>query len=116
MEIIIAPNYEEMSRLAARLVRRQILQKPNSVLGLATGSTPIGLYDELVRMHRDEGLDFSKTTTFNLDEYLGLSPKQPAELPLLHGSAPVQPHQRAAGKDPCPLRSRRENRRILQLV
>lgn len=74
MEVIITANPEEMSKLAATLIRRQILQKPNSVLGLATGSTPIPLYAELVRMHREEGLDFSKVKTFNLDEYLGLPP------------------------------------------
>ena len=44
------------------------------VLGLATGSTPLGLYRELIRMHKEEGLDFSKVTTFNLDKYVGLRP------------------------------------------
>lgn len=74
MEVIITESADEMARMAAELFRRQILKKPNSVLGLATGSTPIPLYAELVRMHREEGLDFSKVVTFNLDEYLGLPP------------------------------------------
>lgn len=74
MEVIITKDYDELSRQAAQLIRRQILQKPSSVLGLATGSTPVGLYRELVRLHREEGLDFSKVVTFNLDEYLGLPP------------------------------------------
>ena len=77
MEIIIADNYEQMSCIAADMIERQLLRKPSSVLGLATGSTPVGLYRELVRRHKDEGLDFSKTLTFNLDEYLDLSPSHP---------------------------------------
>ena len=74
MEIIITETYDEMSKLAADILERQLLKKPNSVLGLATGSTPVGLYQDLVRRHREEGLDFSKVITFNLDEYLDLSP------------------------------------------
>lgn len=77
MEVLIADSYDDLNRMAASIIRRQLLVKPNSVLGLATGSTPIGTYDELVRMHREEGLDFSRVTTFNLDEYLGLPPSHP---------------------------------------
>src|SRR5512136_1258402 len=77
MEIIVADTAAEMSRAAARIVRRVLNAKPNAVLGLATGSTPLGLYQELVRMHREEGLDFSQVTTFNLDEYVGLRPSHP---------------------------------------
>lgn len=73
MEILVQNNAEEMSQVAARLVARVMNAKPNAVLGLTTGSTPLGLYKELVRMHRDEGLDFSQVTTFNMDEYVGLS-------------------------------------------
>ena len=53
------------------------VRKPDCVLGLATGSTPLGLYQELIRQHREEGLDFSRVTTFNLDEYVGLAPSHP---------------------------------------
>lgn len=74
MEVTIKPTYEEMSRAAAQEVARLLNTKPNAVLGMATGSTPLGLYQELVRMHREEGLDFSQVTTFNLDEYVGLAP------------------------------------------
>lgn len=74
MEVIITKNYDEMSKVAAEIIRRQIVSKPNSVLGLATGGTPVGTYKELVRMHKEEGLDFSKVITFNLDEYVGLPP------------------------------------------
>lgn len=73
MEVRIQPSYEVLSRSAAIEVRNVLNSKPNAVLGLATGSTPLGLYQELVRMHREEGLDFSQVTTFNLDEYVGLS-------------------------------------------
>ena len=77
MEVIIKPNYEEMSRAAAQVVKNVVNAKPNAVIGLATGSTPIGLYQELARMHREEGLDFSLVTTFNLDEYVGLPGDHP---------------------------------------
>jgi glucosamine-6-phosphate deaminase len=75
MEVVVHKTYEEMSRAAAHLVADVLNTKPNAVLGMATGSTPLGLYQELVRMHREEGLDFSQVTTFNLDEYVGLGPK-----------------------------------------
>ena len=77
MEIIVKETAEEMSRSAARVVARTLNAKPNAVLGLATGSTPLGLYKELVRMHKEEGLDFSQVTTFNLDEYVGLTQNHP---------------------------------------
>jgi glucosamine-6-phosphate deaminase len=74
MLVVIKENYDEMSKEAAKIVASRIRKKPNLVLGLATGSTPLGLYKELIRMHKEEGLDFSKVTTFNLDEYIGLPP------------------------------------------
>ena len=77
MEIIVKDNAEQMSRAAATIVARVLNAKPNAVLGLATGATPLGLYQELVRMHKDEGLDFSQVTTFNLDEYVGLTQRHP---------------------------------------
>ena len=73
MEVIIKESYADASVEAARIVAKLVKQKPNCVLGLATGSSPIGLYQELIRMHKNEGLDFSKVTTFNLDEYVGLN-------------------------------------------
>jgi len=72
MEIIIQQNKQAASVAAARVVARLVREKPDAVLGLATGSTPLPLYAELIRMHREEGLDFSAVTTFNLDEYVGL--------------------------------------------
>ena len=77
MEVHIKETYEEMSVAAARQVAEVMNTKPNAVLGLATGSTPQGMYQELVRLHREEGLDFSQVTTFNLDEYVGVPPSHP---------------------------------------
>lgn len=77
MRVIIERNYDAMSRKAAEIVAEVMRAKPDCVLGLATGSTPIGLYKELIRMHKEEGLDFSRVRTFNLDEYYGLAPDHP---------------------------------------
>jgi glucosamine-6-phosphate deaminase len=74
MLVIVNTTYDAMCKEAARLVADRLRKKPDLVLGLATGSTPLGLYRELIRMHKEEGLDFSKVTTFNLDEYVGLPP------------------------------------------
>ncbi|MEW6535199.1 MAG: glucosamine-6-phosphate deaminase [Candidatus Auribacterota bacterium] len=72
MKVIVKKTTEQMSREAAQIFADLIRQKPNCVLGLATGGTPVKMYQELIRMHKEEGLDFSKVITFNLDEYLGL--------------------------------------------
>jgi glucosamine-6-phosphate deaminase len=77
MEVIVQPDYEQMSKVAAQIVVEILNAKPNAVLGMATGSTPLGLYQELVRLHREGQLDFSRVTTFNLDEYVGLSTSHP---------------------------------------
>lgn len=69
MRVIVCKNYEEVSKEAARLVAGLVALKPDCVLGLATGSTPIGMYENLADMHKKGELDFSKVTTFNLDEY-----------------------------------------------
>ena len=75
MLVLVKDDYDEMSKEAAKIVAALVRRKPDCVLGLATGSTPLGLYKELIRMHKEEGLDFSKVTTFNLDEYVGLPPE-----------------------------------------
>jgi len=75
MLVIVKDSYDLMSNEAAKIVADRLRKKPNLVLGLATGSTPLGLYKELIRMHREEGLDFTKVTTFNLDEYVGIPPE-----------------------------------------
>ena len=73
MRIICAKDYKEMSEMAADIIGAQILLKPDAVLGLATGSTPIGTYEELVRRYEAGRLDFGKIKTVNLDEYRGLT-------------------------------------------
>ncbi len=77
MRVIVEENGEQVSRRAAALMAAQIRRKPHSVLGLATGSTPLGVYRELIRLHQQQELDFSEITTFNLDEYVGLGPTHP---------------------------------------
>lgn len=77
MQLVKCSTYEAVSRTVAEEIVRLVKDKPHAVLGLATGSTPIGLYQELIRFHRDEGVDFSRVTTFNLDEYYGLAPDHP---------------------------------------
>lgn len=72
MDLIIKENYSQMSMQAAHIIAKLVKDKPNCVLGLATGSTPIGTYQELIRLHKEEGLDFSNVKTFNLDEYYGI--------------------------------------------
>ena len=73
MRIYKAKDYEEMSRKAAGIVSAQIIMKPDCVLGLATGSTPVGLYKQLIEWYRNGDLDFSAVRTVNLDEYKGIS-------------------------------------------
>jgi len=67
--IYIAKDYDEMSRIGASIMASQVLFKPSSVLGFATGSTPVGMYKELIRLHKEGILDFSDVATYNLDEY-----------------------------------------------
>lgn len=70
--IIIKENYDKLSKEAAKIIKEAILEKPNLVLGLASGGTPKNCYQELSRMHKEKGLDFSQVTCFSLDEYLEL--------------------------------------------
>lgn len=72
MRIYCGKNYKEMSRKAANIISAQIILKPDSVLGLATGSTPIGTYEQLTEWYKKGDLDFQQVTTVNLDEYKGL--------------------------------------------
>ena len=73
MRIYVTENYQEMSRQAANILSAQIILKPDCVLGLATGSSPIGTYDQLVEWYKKGDLDFSEVKTVNLDEYRGLT-------------------------------------------
>jgi glucosamine-6-phosphate deaminase len=74
MRIIVVKDKEAMGKRAADMVQDEMARHPNPVIGLATGSTPLPLYQELARRCKEEGLDFSTSITFNLDEYVGLDP------------------------------------------
>lgn len=75
MKLIVVNNYEELSKVAAKEFSKVIKEKENAVLGLATGGSPVGMYKELIRMYEQKELNFSKITTVNLDEYIGLNPE-----------------------------------------
>lgn len=77
MDVVRVKDYEELSMRAAGIVAAQISRKKNTVLGLPTGQTPLGMYQELLKRFRKGEIDFSQVITFNLDEYYGLSPKHP---------------------------------------
>ncbi|EFV76119.1 glucosamine-6-phosphate isomerase [Bacillus sp. 2_A_57_CT2] len=77
MEIIKVNSYEEMSKTAADYIIRKIRQHPEATLGLATGSTPVGTYKRLIEDHQGNKTTYKKVTTFNLDEYIGLSGENP---------------------------------------
>ena len=77
MKIIRAKDYKDMSRKAANIISAQVIMKPNCVLGLATGGTPVGAYAQLVEWYNKGDIDFSEVTTVNLDEYRGLPKEHP---------------------------------------
>src|ERR1700716_3642722 len=77
MLLVLQPGKDELGREAARIIANSVRRNPGLRLGLATGNTTLGMYKELIRLHRDEALDFSRVITFNLDEYLGLSANHP---------------------------------------
>ncbi|PYS29272.1 MAG: glucosamine-6-phosphate deaminase [Acidobacteria bacterium] len=77
MRVLVTSDYRALSLQAAQIVAEAVCLKPDLVLCLPTGNTPLGMYEELVRRHRQEGLDFSRVRTFNLDEYIGLGPDHP---------------------------------------
>lgn len=72
MKVVKTKDYDDMSRKAANIIAAQVTMKPNCVLGLATGSSPVGIYKELIARYNNGDLDFSKVTSVNLDEYKGL--------------------------------------------
>ena len=74
MRVMIVKDEKQLGKVAAKLIATEMRKKPTFVLGLATGSSPIPLYQELIRLHREEDLDFSTVISFNLDEYVGLKP------------------------------------------
>src|SRR5947208_2342219 len=77
MRVLVTPDYRTLSQTAAEFVIKALSSKPDLTLGLPTGNTPLGMYEELVQRYRNEHLDFSMVRTFNLDEYLGLPQDHP---------------------------------------
>ncbi len=77
MRIIVVDNYDEMSKKAALMIASQVMLKPNCVLGLATGDTPLGMYKELIKLYNKKEVDFNEVRTFNLDEYYGINKENP---------------------------------------
>ncbi|MCI5785773.1 MAG: glucosamine-6-phosphate deaminase [Collinsella bouchesdurhonensis] len=77
MKIVRARDYTDMSRKAANIISAQVILKPNCVLGLATGDSPIGTYDQLIDWYKKGDVDFSEVSTYNLDEYFGIADDDP---------------------------------------
>jgi len=77
MQVVIRPTQEEAVMIVARMIAKAVTADPDTVLGLATGSTMLKVYEVLVRMHKEQGLDFSLVRTFNLDEYVGIPTESP---------------------------------------
>lgn len=73
MKVIITENYEEMSKKAAEIIIDVVKNNPNAILGLATGSSPIGMYDNMAKDHRENGTSYKNVKSVNLDEYVGLT-------------------------------------------
>ncbi len=77
MKVIVADNYEQLSAMAAEVIEDQVNMKSGSVIGLATGGTPLGTYKHLIKGFRERSVDYSQVSTFNLDEYVGLDENHP---------------------------------------
>lgn len=77
MKFKIVNDYDEMSSYAAKLIKETVDEKPNAILGLATGSTPVGFYKELIKIYNNNEISFKKVRTVNLDEYIGLEGTHP---------------------------------------
>ena len=93
MKIIRTKDYADMSRKAANIISAQVIMKPNCVLGLATGGTPVGTYEKLVERYNEGDLDFSEVTSVNLDEYRGLPKDHPESYwSFMHRNLFNEPH------------------------
>ncbi|MDD3185407.1 MAG: glucosamine-6-phosphate deaminase [Anaerostipes sp.] len=77
MKIIVTKDYKEMSSQAAALIAKEIKENPQALLALSTGSSPMGTYEEMIRLHKEEGLDFRQIRSLNMDEYIGLDKNHP---------------------------------------
>lgn len=77
MKVIVCENYEEMSQKAFEVIKELVVAKPNSVLGLATGSSPVGLYQNMIKDHKENGTSYKDVCSYNLDEYVGIDRNDP---------------------------------------
>jgi hypothetical protein len=116
MRIIIEENYEDMSRTAASIVKDYVSNHPACVLGCATGTTPIGMYQGLVEAHREGKLDFSENPFLQSGRVLRARSVQRSELYVFYEGTPVRPHQRPPGAHPSARRHGRRYRSRLQAL
>lgn len=106
MKVVITKDYTEMCKLASRIFAAEITLKPDCVLGLATGSTPVGMYKELVEMYNEHRVDFSQVKTVNLDEYAGLSGDNDQSYRYFMNHNLFDSHQHQQRKHQCSKRNR----------
>ncbi len=77
MKIAVCENYDELSNKAFEVIKEQVVEKPDSVLGLATGSSPVGMYKDMIKDHKENGTSYKDVVTYNLDEYVGIDRNDP---------------------------------------
>ncbi len=77
MKISVCENYDELSNKAFEVIKEQVVAKPDSVLGLATGSSPVGMYKDMIKDHKENGTSYKDVVTYNLDEYVGIDRNDP---------------------------------------
>ena len=77
MKIAVCENYDELSNKAFEVIKEQVVEKPDSVLGLATGSSPVGMYKDMIKDHKENDTSYKDVVTYNLDEYVGIDRNDP---------------------------------------
>ena len=77
MKVVVCENYDDLSNKAFEVIKEQVVEKPNSVLGLATGSSPVGMYQDMIKDHKENGTSYKDVSTYNLDEYVGIDRNDP---------------------------------------
>ncbi len=77
MKVVVCENYDDLSNKAFEVIKEKVVEKPNSVLGLATGSSPVGMYQDMIKDHKENGTSYKDVSTYNLDEYVGIDRNDP---------------------------------------
>lgn len=77
MKVVVCENYDDLSNKAFEVIKEQVVEKPDSVLGLATGSSPVGMYQDMIKDHKENGTSYKDVVTYNLDEYVGIDRNDP---------------------------------------